>query len=342
VVIGTARTSPGASVKVAADLDRPECTEGLARVYAGLCDLGVDALITIGGDGTLATAVRLHAYQQRMKPGTPHVRVIHIPKTIDNDYQGIDFAFGFFTAVDVLSRELLNLRADAQTTDSYFIAQTMGRSAGWLAYGVAVAGEAHMVISVEDVVGDLRDPTETTAEGLACLSVSALVDRIVDLMLSRASRGKRYGTVVLAEGLGALLPAAYLKSATTHPDGSLSLTSIDVARLVAQETARRYQERTNERIKVTGVQLGYESRCAAPHAFDVMLGCQLGVGAYRALSQQGLDGCMVSVSGPLNLRYVPFAQLVDPVTLRVPVRYVEPGGDYETLVRLLESRRAPR
>ena len=77
---------------------------------------------------------------------------------------GIDFTFGFFTAVDVMANELLNLRADAMATSGYFVVETMGRKAGWLAYGVAIAGEAHLVVGVEDVVGDLaieesvRDP----------------------------------------------------------------------------------------------------------------------------------------------------------------------------------------
>ena len=68
-------------------------------------------------------------------------------------------------------------------------------------------------------------------------------------------------------------------------------------------------------MRITGLQLGYESRCARPQAFDVMLGSQLGVGAYRALVERRLDGVMVSVSGQLDLNYVPFNQLVDPATL---------------------------
>ena len=59
-----------------------------------------------------------------------------------NDYRGIDFTFGFFTAVDVMAKEVQNLRADAIATSSYFIVETMGRKAGWLSYGVAIAGEA--------------------------------------------------------------------------------------------------------------------------------------------------------------------------------------------------------
>ena len=72
------------------------------------------------------------------------------------------------------------------------------------------------------------------------------------------------------------------------------------------------------------MQLGYEARCALPHAFDVILGSQLGVGAYRALVENHLDGVLVSVSGQLNLNYVPFEELVDPETLVTVVRFIQP------------------
>ena len=80
---------------------------------------------------------------------------MHVPKTIDNDYRGIDFTFGYFTAVETLAGEILNLLADAEAGRMYFLVETMGRSAGWLAYGAAIAGEASLVISVEDLADDL-------------------------------------------------------------------------------------------------------------------------------------------------------------------------------------------
>jgi 6-phosphofructokinase 1 len=85
------------------------------------------------------------------------------------------------------------------------------------------------------------------------------------------------------------------------------------------------------------LQLGYEARCAKPHAFDVMLGSQLGVGAYRALVEKALNGVMVSVSGQLNLTFEPFENLVDPVTLVTVVRYIEHGSDFHKLARFLET-----
>jgi 6-phosphofructokinase 1 len=105
------------------------------------------------------------------------------------------------------------------------------------------------------------------------------------------------------------------------------------ASLVTEE----YHRQTDRKRKVTGLQLGYEARCARPHAFDVMLGSQLGVGAYRALVEERLNGVMVSVSGQLDLNYVPFDDLVDPETLVTVVRYVKPNSDFHSLTRFLET-----
>ncbi|MEM6989649.1 MAG: 6-phosphofructokinase [Myxococcota bacterium] len=335
IVIGTARTNPGRLIETAEDLTDPLKAEPLANAYRALVDLNLDALISIGGDDTLKTANLLLEYQKTLPDGAPRVRIVHLPKTIDNDYHGIDFTFGFFTAVDVMAKELQNLRADALATESYFIVETMGRKAGWLSYGVAIAGEAHMVVAREDVVEGLA--TENP-DGTRCLDLDVLVDRIVDMMLARETRGKRYGTVVLAEGLAEMLPQALIDRAPRDDHGHISLGGFDVGKLVASRVQTRFEERTGRPRKIKGLQLGYESRCAAPHAFDVMLGSQLGIGAYRALVEEGLDGHMVSVTGQLELSYVPFERIVDPHTLKTTVRFIEPGSDFHRLARFLETR----
>jgi ATP-dependent phosphofructokinase / diphosphate-dependent phosphofructokinase len=344
VFVGTGRANPGKSVVSARDLDDPAKTERLKRVYDGLVDLEIDALVSIGGDDTLRTANLFFEFQNRMPKGSRRVRVVHVPKTIDNDYRGIDFTFGFFTAVDVMASELLNLRADAMATSGYFIVETMGRKAGWLAYGVAISGEAHLVVGVEDVVGDLAmtelvpDPVTGVPRTEVRLAMDRLADRVVDLILARERRGKLYGTVVLAEGLAEMLPEAHLQNVERDDHGHVSLGRIDIGKLVAKVAAERYEERTGKTKKLTGVQLGYESRCAPPHAFDVVLGSQLGLGAFRALVEEGLDGHMVSTSGQLQLRYVPFSQLIDPDTLKTGVRFVERGSDFHRLATELGTK----
>lgn len=338
IMIGTSRANPGKPIKKPADLHDAEKTEGLRQVYQQLVDHGIDALISIGGDDTLKTANLLYEYQKTLPEDAPHVRIVHLPKTIDNDYRGIDFTFGFFTAVDVMAREVQNLRADAISTGSYFVVETMGRKAGWLSYGVAIAGEANLVIGVEDL-----DETLSTGEGAdKRLNVTALVDRIVELVETRESRGKHYGVIVLAEGLAEMLPDEVLEGLPRDDHGHLSLAGMNLAKLVCQKVMRRYEERTGRRKKITGLQFGYESRCAPPHAFDVMLGSQLGIGAYRALVEEGLDGHMVSVSGQLDLEYVPFSEIVDQETLLTEVRFIEPGSDFHKLARFLETRTSDR
>ncbi len=347
ILVGTARTNPGKGIRSVADLDDETKTATLRRVYHGLCGLGVDALVSIGGDDTLKTANFLHQFQKRLAPSEKRVRIVHVPKTIDNDYRGIDFTFGFFTAIDVMGKELLNLRADAMATRSYFVVETMGRKSGWIAYGVAVAGEAHLVIGVEDISGDLavEQRVDDGAGGQRTevrLDMDALCDRIVDLILTRENRGKNYGTIVLAEGLSELLPESYLADVPRDEHGHISLGRVDMGKLVAQRVAERFSARTGRSKKLTGVQLGYEARCAAPHAFDVMLGSQLGIGAYRALVDEGLDGHMVSVTGQLDLQYVDFNALIDPKTLETEVRYVQPNSDFHRLARELETRIVPQ
>jgi 6-phosphofructokinase len=334
IVIGTARTNPGKGIDRPEDLEDPAKTVRLRNVYNALVDLDMDALISIGGDDTLKTANFLYEYQQRLPEKAKRVRVVHLPKTIDNDYRGIDFTFGFFTAVDVMAKELQNLRADAIATSSYFVVETMGRKAGWLSYGVAIAGEANLVLAVEDVEGQLA----IQEGGESKLSIEALADRIVDLILTRERRGKHYGTIVLAEGLAEMLPAQQIRDLPRDDHGHLSLGRIDLGKAVAQLVMRRYEQRTGRRKKATGLQLGYESRCSPPHAFDVMLGSQLGIGAYRALIEEGLDGHMVSVVGQLDLSYVPFRDLVNPQTLKTEVRFIRTGSDYHRLARFLETR----
>ncbi len=343
ITIGTARANPGKGVKSRADLADPKKNATLRRVHAALVSLGVEALVSIGGDDTLKTANFLHLVQDHLPAGSPRVRVVHVPKTIDNDYRGIDFTFGFFTAVDVMAKELLNLRADAKATRSYFVVETMGRKAGWLSYGVAIAGEAHMVVGVEDVVGDLAKPEEVKEEGGGTrtelkLDVEKLADRIVDLVLAREARGKHYGTIVLAEGLAEMLPESHLRGIARDEHGHVSLGKIDIGKVMAKLAGERFEARTGRAKKLTGVQLGYESRCSAPHAFDVMLGCQLGLGAHRAIVELGLDGHMVSTAGQLELRFVPFVELIHQETLTTEVRFIERGSDFHRLATDLGTK----
>ncbi len=342
IMIGTARTNPGKDVEHPDHVADPKRTARLRTVHEALRSLGVDALVSIGGDDTLKTANKFKLFQDTMPEGQ-RISVVHVPKTIDNDYRGIDFTFGYFTAVETLAEEIRNLLADGEATRGYFIAECMGRSAGWLAYGAAIASEASLVLSVEDMTGDLvseetlTDPKTGVSTRRKIMNVGKFVDSIVDLMLDRERRNKEYGVVVVAEGLAGFLPSEYLEGVKFDDHGHISLAATNLARKLVDLVDAAYQKRTHRARRITPVQLGYESRCALPHAFDVMLGSQLGVGAFRALVEKQYDGVMISTLGQLSLTYIPFGALIDPETLVTVVRFIEADSDFRRLARLLEG-----
>ena len=343
ILIGTSRVNPGKDISQPSHLADPKRTALLTTVHKALSSLGVDALISIGGDDTLKTANKFKRFQEYLPAETNRISVVHVPKTIDNDYRGIDFTFGYFTAVETLANEILNLLADAEAGRMYFLAETMGRSAGWLAYGAAIAGEASLVISIEDLDADLMteetltDPNTGHSETRKILNTENLIEKIVRVMIAREREGKEFGVIVVAEGLGQYLPSRYLAGVKFDDHGHISLAQTNLFQHISKMVEDGYAKRTGKKRRVTGVQLGYEARCAPPHAFDVMLGSQLGVGAYRALVENQSDGVLISCTGQLNLSYVPFEELVDPETLVTVVRYIPHGSDFQRLARFLEN-----
>ena len=343
IMIGTARANPGKKIQHPDDLTDSEKRQPLLNVYNALVSLGVEALVSIGGDDTLKTANKFKLFQETLGPDAQRIPVVHLPKTIDNDYHGIDFTFGYFTAVEFLGTEVRNLIYDAQSTNSYFVAETMGRSAGWLAYGAAIAGEASLVISVEDVNGDYQgeetyiDPSTGESRTRKIMNMVAICERIVKTMLAREKDNKEFGVIVIAEGLAEFLPHEYLDGVSRDDHGHIQISEIDLCGIFEKQIIAAYERETGNKRRVKGVKLGYESRCAKPHAFDVMLGSQLGVGAYRALVEQNHNGVMVSIKGQLELHSEPFENLVDPKTLVTRVRYIEPGHDFHRLARFLET-----
>ena len=343
IMIGTARANPGKMVSHPSHLTDPERSAPLKSVYEALRSIGVDLLVSIGGDDTLKTANKLKMYQENLPLDAHRIPIVHLPKTIDNDYRGIDFTFGYFTAVDFLAAEVRNLLADAEANRNYFLVESMGRSAGWLAYGVAIAGEASLVVSVEDIVGKYRsteevvDPVSGEKTSRPVMNMEEVIPRIVATIMAREREGKEYGVIVIAEGLAEFLPSSYLEGIGRDEHGHISIAAVNLHLIFSDLINKEYKRQTGKSKSVKALQLGYEARCARPHAFDVMLGSQLGVGAYRALVEKGLNGVMVSASGQLQLEYVPFEELVDPETLVTVVRYIEAESDFQRLTRFLET-----
>jgi len=257
--IGTARANPGKVVKGPADLKDAEKTAPLNRCYQALRSLGVDALVSIGGDDTLKTANKMKLFQETLPAGEKRLPVIHLPKTIDNDYSGIDFTFGYFSSAEVLANEIRNLNRDAAAGQAYFLAEAMGRSAGWLAYGAAIAGDACMVLSVEDIVGELES-TETVKEAdgstttRKIMNMDAVLSKMVAMMQAREKLGRNYGVIVIAEGLAEYLPLSYIQGVARDEFGHLAVANVDVGKTIARYLAEAYKKATGKSRKINGLQ----------------------------------------------------------------------------------------
>lgn len=361
VLIGTSRTNPGRDVKRPADLEDSARTAALKTTYDALVWLGVDGLVSIGGDDTLTTAAKLKFFQDRLPAGSKRIRVVHVPKTIDNDYEGIDFTFGYFTAVDMLARELRNLLDDSRSTGTVYIAQVMGRQAGWLAYGGAIAGEASLVIGWEDIPAAWKatEPVVDPKTGQPRLDQQGkpllreifqpapVVQRIVDTLLAREKQGKNFAVIVMAEGMAEFLPQGEIRECLSEseyralepdPFGHFPVSQLKFTGRIGRLVAQKYKELTGKTRRIVGLQLGYEVRCQRPTAYDVILGSQLGVGAYRALAELNHDGVMVSVTGQLSLLYKPFEELIVSEMLRARPRPIGVQEDFHQLARYLEVR----
>ena len=314
VYLKTSRSNPGKKISKKEDLKDPEKNKKLKNILAGFNSLGIGYLITIGGDDTLKTANYLSLL------GLP---VIHIPKTIDNDYFGISWTFGYWSAVQACKEALLNLKADAQSTNSFFIAELMGRKAGWITYASGIAGEAVMMISTEDIT----DPE---------IDIEKLANEVVDMILLREKNGKFYGVIVIAEGLADKLPKKF-KPTQKDKHGNIVYGSAEVGRILRDKTIEVYKERTGRSKKITFKQIGYETRNAVPISFDVVLGSMLGYGAFK-LYKQGNFSSMVSVSDNFSIIEVPFSKLIDSKTLLTKLRKVPKGSDFYELKEALSFK----
>jgi len=320
IILRTSRANPGKQVRELCDLVDPEKNTKLLAVYEALNYYKIDALVSIGGDDTLKTANYLYRMQELM-PELRRIQIVHLPKTIDNDYFGIDWTFGFTSAAHFAAMSIRNIGADARSTKAWYVLEIMGRKAGWLTYAAGMAGEATRMMSVEDF-DEVFDAEKVARE-------------MVDLMLARAEDGREYGVICMAEGLAELLPEDQRPDAVDE-HGNAMLGSVRIGEHLAATMEREYERRTGQEKKIRAKQIGYETRCAEPGAFDVMLGSQLGVGAYRAIAEERLTGVMVSVRDQLDLKYVPFDELIDPETFRTRIRFIRRDSDFYRLARSLE------
>ena len=282
------------------------------RVFERLTALGITHLLTIGGDDT-ALSARFIAERS-----TGRIRVVHVPKTIDNDLPlcGDVPTFGFVTAKHIGSGIVANLMEDARTTRRWYIVVTMGRNAGFLALGIGKSAGATLSVIPEEV------PDSTTLAHVA--------DIIEGSILKRRTMGRDDGVAVIAEGiahklgdreeLSRLLGKEVPVDAAGHP----RLSEVPLATLLKNELARRFAERGTQ-ITLVAHTLGYELRCARPTTSDMGYTRDLGHGGVQLLLDSTSDlpnGVMVTMEAG-NLVPVPFADMVDPQTHRTRIRHVD-------------------
>lgn len=285
--------------------------EKTSRVLERLKSLGVTHLLTIGGDDT-ALSARFVAEKSGGR-----IRVVHVPKTIDNDLPlpGDIPTFGFTTARSVGATIVANLMEDSRTTRRWYVVVTMGRNAGFLALGIGKAAGATLSLIPEEF------PESTTIHDVA--------DVLEGAMLKRRAAGRHDGVAVVAEGVAfklgdrAELTRLLGKEVPVDAAGHPRLSEVPLAQLLKQELEARFAAR-GDSVTVIGHVLGYELRCAPPSTSDLVYTRDLGHGGVRLL----LDGNAKHPSGVMatmqngNLVPVPFEEMVDPRTNRTRIRTV--------------------
>ena len=311
-ILFTSRANPTTTDE---DADDPDWR--MSNTVRTLRAMGIDALVTIGGDDTAYSA------QKVAEAAGGWLKVAHVPKTIDNDLplpRGIS-TFGFQTARHVGVELVNNLMTDAMTTRRWFIVLAMGRSAGHLAVRIGkAAGATHTVIAEEF-------PKDQP------IKLSHLVDLVDATILKRISHGRPFGVVILSEGIALRLEQEDLKKAMPDVErdehGHIRLGELNLDGVLADLVKERFRDR-GKKITVTPKNIGYELRCAPPIPFDIEYTRDLGYGAIDYLrtlyEQQGDDtGAMITIQEE-EMVPLPFGSFSDPETGRPQVREVNVGS----------------
>jgi ATP-dependent phosphofructokinase / diphosphate-dependent phosphofructokinase len=241
---------------------------GLDRVRTTMNMLEIDAVIAVGGEGTLSCARELH------RDGLP---VVGVPKTIDNDIDGTELTFGFDTAVQIATEAIDRLHTTAESHDRVIVVEVMGRHVGHIATWAGLAGGATMVLIPEE-------PFD--------------IEEVCDV-LKRRHRGARYASiVVVAEG------ALPIEGTMAHSPAEIDVYGHARLGGIAVQVAAEIEERTGIETRVTA--LGHVQRGGTPTAFDRVLSTRFGIAAIDAV-HDGAFGQMVAMQCGRIVR-VPLAE----------------------------------
>jgi len=297
--------------------------ELLEETVLSLLRLDIDKLITIGGDDTAFSASRVAQQSQG------RLRVVHVPKTIDNDLDlpGNADTFGFQTARHVGVEIIENLMVDARTTHRWYFVVAMGRKAGHLALGIGKAAGATLTLIPEEF-----PPNEP-------IRLKMVVDILASAIIKRMAMGRSFGIAILAEGLVERMEEsdlAALQGVERDAHGHVRIAEVAFAEILKHEVQARLK---SFEVKMTIVpkNIGYELRCADPIPYDMEYARDLGYCAARFLAEGGTGAVVAMLQG--SFQSVPFDSIMDPTTGRMRVRMVDITSDrymiaYRYMLRL--------
>lgn len=280
----------------------------LENAVIALLRLNVSQLITIGGDDTAFSAMKL------AEKADGRIRVVHVPKTIDNDLDlpaHID-TFGYQTARHIGVEITKNLIVDASTTSRWYFVISMGRKAGHLAMGIGKSAGATLTLITEEFQRN-NEPVR----------LKAVVDTLVGAIIKRLSYGRRHGVAVIAEGLVLDIDPNDLQGISDverDQHGHVRIAEVNLGEILKSAVMARLKE-FGIKTTIIAKNIGYELRCADPIPYDMEYTRDLGYCAAKHIIEGG-DGVMVSMQGG-NFVPIPFQQLLDVKTGRTRLRLVD-------------------
>ncbi len=253
----------------------------------------IDKLIVIGGEGSAWVSHKLSEL-------LPSLRIAHIPKTIDNDIPlpNDQPTFGYETARSVGKHVVDILLTDAKSCERWYLVETMGRQAGFIALGTALSSGATLALIPEEFEDRLY-------------TVHEVAEIIVSSMEMRHKQGKLYGVAMFAEGiLDRLSPEGneILSQCPRDELGRITYSEVELGDLLLPEI-RKLCKKKNLPLTIRTKNLGYELRCADPIASDIEYGRFLGYGAIKSLLEQ--DGHFLITRTRGNLEHLPLSDLFE-------------------------------
>ena len=295
----------------------------LENVVISLLRLDVTRLITIGGDDTAYSAMKV---EQR---AAGRIQVVHVPKTIDNDLDlpATISTFGFESARHYGAEIVKNLMVDAKTTSRWYFVVAMGRKAGHLALGMGKAAGATLTLIPEEFPKPIK--------------LKSIVDTLVGAIIKRLSYGRRDGVAIIAEGVVLDVDPADLEALheVEHDEhGNLRIAEVNIGEILKAQVALRLKE-LGVKATLVAKNIGYELRCADPIPYDIDYARDLGYCAAKYLLAGG-NGAMISMQGG-HFVPIPFAALINPDTGRARIRLVDTHSTRYAIARryMLRLRR---